>query len=56
MTDCVGLLPLLKITLHVAMENMYYHIAQTGLFLDNFFHIFGIPINNLEPMKSSLGY
>ena len=35
---------------------MHFHIDQTGLFTKDFFHIQGVPGNNLAPIqKSSLG-
>ena len=37
MIDLVGTHPFLRITLRVAMATMYFHIAQTGLFLGNIF-------------------
>ena len=35
MIDFVGKPPFLRITLRVVMRTMHFHIAQTGLFLEN---------------------
>ena len=36
MIDFVGTPPFLRNALRVAMDTMQFHIAQTGLFYDNF--------------------
>ena len=43
MTGLVGTAPFLIITIWVAMETMHFHIAQTGLFYDNFISHLGGP-------------
>ena len=36
----VNIPPFLRIVLQVAMATVYFHIAQTGLFMGNFFFAF----------------
>ena len=43
-------------SLWVAIETMQFHIAQTKIFLRTpLFRIYGVPMNNLAPMKIVLG-
>ena len=44
--------PFLRLALHVAMATMHFHIAQTGLFMGNFFRIQGVQGNNLAPIQN----
>ena len=41
MNKFVGRVPFLRIALGFDMKTMHFHIAQTGLFLDNLFSHFG---------------
>ena len=43
MIDFVNTLPFLRKALHVAMANMHFHIAQTGLFMGIFYSHSGGP-------------
>ena len=53
MIDFVGTSPFLRIAFWVATATMHFHIAKTDLFLrNNYFHIQGIPGNNLALMKN----
>ena len=52
MIDFVDTIPFLRIALQVAMATMHFHIAQTGLFMQNFFHIQGVTGNNLAPNQN----
>ena len=44
MTDFVGATPFLRITLWIAMETVYFHIAHIFVFDDTMFRKFGVPI------------
>ena len=54
MIDYVNTLttPFLRIALQVAMATMHFHIAKTGLFMGNFFHIQGVPGNDLALIRN----
>ena len=54
MIDFVNTPPFLRIALQVAMATMYFHIAQTSLFMGIFFRIQGVPGNNLSPIQNCL--
>ena len=51
MNDFVGTSPLLRKVLWVAMATIRFHKDQTGLFKGIFFHIQGVPGNNLAPIQ-----
>ena len=53
MIDFVAKSPFLRITLRVVMATMHFHIAQTGLFLENilFMHLVS-SMEHLTPMKN----
>ena len=44
--------PFLRIALQIAMAIMHFHIAQTGLFMGNFFRIQGVPGNNFATIQN----
>ena len=55
MSTFVGIPPF-SISLWVAMETMHFHIAHTMIFLRTpSFRIWGVPMNNLAPMKNCPG-
>ena len=54
MSTFVGIHPFSN-PLWVAMETMHFHIAQTNFFRKPSFHIQGVSIYNLTPMKIVLG-
>ena len=54
MSNFVGRPPFSN-SLWVAIETMHFHIAQTNFFRTPSFHIQGVPMNNLAPMKNCPG-
>ena len=52
MIDFVDTPPFLRTALQVAMATMHFHIAKTGLFMQNFFRIQGVPGNNLATIQN----
>ena len=53
MIDFVGESPFLRITLRVVMATMHFHIAKTGLFLENIlFYALRGSREHLAPMKN----
>ena len=57
MIDFVGIPPLLRIALQVAMVTMHFHIVQQGLCFQNivFFYFKRDPGNNLAHITNSPG-
>ena len=54
MIDFVGIPPLLRITLQVAMATTHFHIVQTGLCFRNIVFCFkGVQGNNLATIRNS---
>ena len=52
MIDFVCIPPFLRITLQVAMTNMHFHIAQTGVCFRNIvFCLKGVPRNIWNPLE-----